>query len=226
MAHKSIKVYTSVPYQATSNLLRHQHRIEVLWCKYLLQPLRCRVAVVKGFLNLRRRDNVELWSFKPCITAHVAYMVPTVPGAKVIRKSGVIVNVHARIPLINGMSVGVARSPVGRSLRRGTPTSAVNIPLLCDRAWRSYDTGPSHGAERSVLIKRRNVNTGHSWLSSGMRLISSSSRLPTSGSVKDACWSRSLLFAALAAFIGDGSKVTVSPVSSVAVSSEVPRTIK
>lgn len=134
MTDITVIVNPGVPDQPTGNPLTHQHRVEVLRLEYLHKPFRCSVSVVKGSLNLRRGYNVELWGVQPGIGPDVADVMPAVPGAEVIRKACVVVNVHARIPRNSGIAVGVARRPVARSLRRGTPTSAVKTPLLCESA--------------------------------------------------------------------------------------------
>src|ERR1051325_1008774 len=130
MAYKSLIVNARVQHKTTCHSAAHKNSVKIFRVEDLLQSFWCRVAVIKGVLNPGRRDNVKLWRLQSGVRTHLADVMPAVIGAEAVRCTRIVVDVHARMPRSNGMSSGVARSPVARSLRRGTPTSAVNTPLV------------------------------------------------------------------------------------------------
>ncbi|MNI10415.1 hypothetical protein D3C73_635280 [compost metagenome] len=96
-------------------------------------------------VNPDRRKDVKGWGFNPRILSDIPNVMPAIPTPEIVSQSGIRADIHDNMPLSIGISLGVISMPVDRWFRRGTPTSAVNTPLACDRDCRSYDTGPLHG---------------------------------------------------------------------------------
>lgn len=88
------------------------------------------MASVKSRIYPGWRYHVKERRIQPSSRAYTADVVPAMVRPEIVRRPRVVVYVHDEsTPRNNGISVGVASSPVALSLRRGTPTSAVNTPF-------------------------------------------------------------------------------------------------